>query len=119
MPATKDDPAKRKPDISIAKAELDWEPRVSVRDGLAKTVEYFRKELEETVGRRVGGWVSGCIEKPFVWLLVECCSIPFSSYPPTYPPTHPPTPQTQGEIVPTGPDASKPKPMSQDPERQR
>jgi len=51
LPATKDDPAKRKPDITIAKKELGWEPTVSVRDGLAKTIEYFRKELEETVRR--------------------------------------------------------------------
>ncbi len=49
LPATKDDPSKRKPDITIAKEVLDWEPKVAVRDGLAKTVEYFRKELEETV----------------------------------------------------------------------
>lgn len=27
---------------------LDWQPRVSVREGLAKVVEYFRRELEET-----------------------------------------------------------------------
>jgi len=49
LPPTKDDPSKRKPDITIAKEVLDWQPKVAVRDGLAKTVEYFRKELEETV----------------------------------------------------------------------
>lgn len=63
MPATTDDPRQRKPDITIAKREIGWSPRVSVHEGLQKTIEYFRKELETT-----------------------------------------------GEIVPTGPDASKPKP---------
>lgn len=44
-PATKDDPKKRKPDISLARKVLGWEPKVKVRDGLAKTIEYFRQEL--------------------------------------------------------------------------
>ena len=48
MPATKDDPAKRKPDITIAKSVLGWQPKVPVREGLTKTVDYFRAELEET-----------------------------------------------------------------------
>ena len=48
MDTYRDDPNKRKPDISVAKRELDWSPRVAVKDGLRKTVEYFRKELEET-----------------------------------------------------------------------
>jgi UDP-glucuronate decarboxylase len=37
-----DDPRKRKPDISLAKKVLDWEPRVSLEDGLRRTIEYFR-----------------------------------------------------------------------------
>ncbi|MBP9732124.1 MAG: SDR family oxidoreductase [Candidatus Magasanikbacteria bacterium] len=36
-----DDPARRKPDISKAKKELHWEPKVSLKDGLAKTISYF------------------------------------------------------------------------------
>ncbi len=40
-----DDPQRRRPDISIAKANLNWEPIVSVKDGLDKTIDYFRKEL--------------------------------------------------------------------------
>ncbi|CAM9116107.1 unnamed protein product, partial [Hapterophycus canaliculatus] len=72
MEATKDDPNKRKPDISLAKRELGWEPVVSVADGITKTTEYFRGELEKT-----------------------------------------------GEIIPTGPDASKPRnPADPDPPRQ-
>jgi hypothetical protein len=45
LPATKDDPARRKPDISKALAILNWTPKTDVRDGLAKTIEYFRTEI--------------------------------------------------------------------------
>lgn len=48
LPATKDDPRQRKPDITTAKRELGWEPRVPVRVGLEKAVAYFAKELEES-----------------------------------------------------------------------
>jgi len=37
----KDDPKLRKPDNSLAKEKLDWEPVVSLEDGLKKTIEYF------------------------------------------------------------------------------
>jgi UDP-glucuronate decarboxylase len=37
-----DDPRQRQPDISLAKRELDWEPTVELREGLEKTIEYFR-----------------------------------------------------------------------------
>ena len=37
-----DDPKQRKPDISLAKAALNWEPEVRLEDGIAKTIEYFR-----------------------------------------------------------------------------
>lgn len=38
----KDDPKKRRPDITQAKRLLNWEPRVPLREGLAKTIEWFR-----------------------------------------------------------------------------
>ncbi len=41
-PLPKDDPRKRRPDISKAKRLLAWEPKVSLADGLRETVEYFR-----------------------------------------------------------------------------
>ncbi|HLO42121.1 MAG TPA: UDP-glucuronic acid decarboxylase family protein [Phycisphaerales bacterium] len=41
-PLPSDDPTQRQPDITLAKSRLGWEPRVSVRDGLLKTIEYFR-----------------------------------------------------------------------------
>jgi len=67
LKATKDDPTQRKPDISTAKRELDWEPVVQVKEGLQKTIAYFSRVLEES-----------------------------------------------GEIIPTGQDASKPKPKIED-----
>ncbi len=42
-PLPADDPTQRKPDISLAKAKLGWEPKVKLRDGLIKTIDYFRK----------------------------------------------------------------------------
>jgi nucleoside-diphosphate-sugar epimerase len=38
-----DDPSRRRPDISRAQAELSWEPRVPLREGLGKTIAYFRE----------------------------------------------------------------------------
>jgi nucleoside-diphosphate-sugar epimerase len=37
-----DDPTRRKPDISLARALLGWEPKVALRQGLTSTLEYFR-----------------------------------------------------------------------------
>ena len=37
-----DDPTQRQPDISTAKSVLNWEPKVELREGLLKTIEYFR-----------------------------------------------------------------------------
>jgi dTDP-glucose 4,6-dehydratase len=42
---TKDDPMVRQPDIAKARRVLGWEPAVSLEEGLAKTVEWFRKRL--------------------------------------------------------------------------
>ena len=43
-PLPEDDPKQRRPDIGKARAILDWEPRVTLEDGLRLTVEYFRRE---------------------------------------------------------------------------
>jgi len=45
-PEFKDDPKVRQPDITKARALLQWEPQYSLRDGLAPTIEYFRNKLE-------------------------------------------------------------------------
>ena len=44
-PLPQDDPHVRKPDISVARSVLGWEPRVALSDGLALTIEYFRLAL--------------------------------------------------------------------------
>lgn len=46
-PLPKDDPCRRRPDISEAKRVLDWEPEVSVEEGLAKTIKYFEQKIKE------------------------------------------------------------------------
>jgi UDP-glucuronate decarboxylase len=42
-PLPADDPTQRRPDISLARKELDWEPGIALRDGLAHTIAYFRQ----------------------------------------------------------------------------
>ncbi len=41
-PLPEDDPKQRRPDITKAKEELGWEPKVSVNEGLQKTIEYYK-----------------------------------------------------------------------------
>ncbi len=40
-----DDPTQRRPDITLAKKELDWEPTVQLKNGLISTISYFEKVL--------------------------------------------------------------------------
>lgn len=47
LPLPADDPRVRQPDISVARKELGWEPRVQLREGLRLTIPYFRRLLEE------------------------------------------------------------------------
>ncbi len=44
-PLPVDDPKRRQPDITRARAILGWEPKVSLAEGLPKTIEYFRRKL--------------------------------------------------------------------------
>ena len=46
LPPLEDDPRKRRPNISKAKKLLNWEPKVPLKEGLIKTIDYFRKVLE-------------------------------------------------------------------------
>ena len=45
-PLPQDDPAQRKPVIDLAKKELGWEPQIMLEEGLKKTIDYFRGQLE-------------------------------------------------------------------------
>jgi UDP-glucuronate decarboxylase len=44
-PLPQDDPKQRQPNIARARAQLDWEPKVSLEDGLKQTIEYFHSLL--------------------------------------------------------------------------
>jgi UDP-glucuronate decarboxylase len=44
LPLPQDDPTQRQPDITIAQRQLGWEPSVQLRDGLLRTIAYFRGE---------------------------------------------------------------------------
>ena len=44
-PLPEDDPMQRNPDISLARKVLGWEPQVKLEEGLARTIEYFRKVI--------------------------------------------------------------------------
>jgi UDP-glucuronate decarboxylase len=46
-PLPADDPKQRQPDITLAKEKLGWEPTVPLREGLAKTIEYFDGLLKQ------------------------------------------------------------------------
>jgi UDP-glucuronate decarboxylase len=41
-----DDPMMRQPDISLAKKELKWSPKIELEEGLIKTIEFFKSALE-------------------------------------------------------------------------
>jgi len=42
MPLPPDDPIQRQPSIELAKKELNWEPKIQLREGLIKTIDYFK-----------------------------------------------------------------------------
>jgi len=44
-PLPQDDPVRRKPDIALARETLGWEPKIQIREGLPRTIEYFRNML--------------------------------------------------------------------------
>ena len=46
-PLPEDDPVRRRPDISLAKEKLDWEPKIVPEEGLKKTIVYFERLLKE------------------------------------------------------------------------
>ncbi|GAB2500691.1 MAG: SDR family oxidoreductase [Cytophagales bacterium] len=47
MPLPQDDPMQRKPVIDLAKKELNWEPKIPLKEGLVKTIAYFDSILRE------------------------------------------------------------------------
>jgi UDP-glucuronate decarboxylase len=47
LPLPQDDPTQRRPDISLAREKLNWEPTVKLEEGLKKTIQYFDEVLSE------------------------------------------------------------------------
>ena len=45
QPLPEDDPKVRRPDITRARTLLGWEPKVDLREGLTKTIDYFRTKV--------------------------------------------------------------------------
>jgi UDP-glucuronate decarboxylase len=45
LPLPSDDPSQRQPNIDLARKELDWEPKIQLKEGLVKTIEYFASAL--------------------------------------------------------------------------
>jgi len=43
IPRPEDDPSVRQPDITLARTQLGWEPQISLDDGLARTIDWFRR----------------------------------------------------------------------------
>lgn len=47
LPLPSDDPRQRQPDITLAKTQLSWEPRIALEEGLKKTIAYFDQLLKD------------------------------------------------------------------------
>jgi dTDP-glucose 4,6-dehydratase len=48
LPLPEDDPKTRQPNITLAKKLLDWEPKVSLDEGLGSTLEYFKQQINSS-----------------------------------------------------------------------
>lgn len=48
LPLPADDPKVRQPDITVAREQLGWEPKVQLREGIRRTIPYFREQLERS-----------------------------------------------------------------------
>jgi UDP-glucuronate decarboxylase len=53
LPLPADDPKLRRPDISLARAQLGWEPTIPLREGLARTIAWFQQSSELGVASRI------------------------------------------------------------------
>jgi UDP-glucuronate decarboxylase len=62
-PLPADDPQQRQPDIALARAELGWEPKVQLREGLIKTIRYFDELLGSEATREFANPVGAMVQQ--------------------------------------------------------
>jgi UDP-glucuronate decarboxylase len=62
-PLPQDDPVQRRPDLSLARTKLDWEPTVDLKDGLFKTIEYFDQLINEDKNSSISSFSTGNTDK--------------------------------------------------------
>ena len=48
LPLPEDDPKTRQPNITLARKLLDWEPKVSLDEGLESTLKYFKQQINSS-----------------------------------------------------------------------
>ncbi len=63
-PSPIDDPKQRQPEITLAREKLGWEPRVDLKVGLLRTIEYFDKLLEAMTPKPIENHGGVCISAP-------------------------------------------------------
>ena len=74
MPLPSDDPIKRKPDITKAQQMLGWKPVVDIKDGLAKTIDYFKS---------ISWWFTSLITHPklkVTYVLLRCLFLKYRGF---------------------------------------
>ncbi len=49
QPLSTDDPRQRRPDITLAKIQFGWEPKIPLEDGLKRTIHYFKNHLSKNL----------------------------------------------------------------------
>ncbi len=64
-PLPADDPRQRRPEISLARELLGWQPRVPLRDGLALTIDHFRRERMKVLVTGGAGYIGSQTAKAF------------------------------------------------------
>ena len=65
-----DDPRQRKPDIRVAKEKIEWQPIMTVKEGLRRTVEYFKSELD-TMGEIIPTGPKAERPQPLIKLIID------------------------------------------------
>ena len=45
LPLPEDDPLQRQPNIDLAREQLGWEPKIQLKEGLERTIEYFKEKI--------------------------------------------------------------------------